>query len=118
MPNSKDFLYDINSPISWDDQVYEALKLFYAAYQQQATILMANSLTLEQFDIFINLLPDQEKPYVAMQETKNEVPQTSEEDGGRTIWFSSLIRRLDFAVDDDMQDRAFRLIYDEEVEWE
>jgi hypothetical protein len=78
--------------------------------------LEANEHTFSQFDFLTNVMPGEKQRCTKIDDVK-----TSKNDKNEDITldsFTSLCASVDFATDNRLKDKEFRLVYDDEDDWD
>ena len=96
----------------WDSTVFGAIKNFYDTFTFKPNIMQANEHTFSQFDFLANVRPGDKQHII------NEKGEKASEDEEVSIGgFGCKLTDIDFAIDNQLQDKTFCLIYDDDVEW-
>jgi len=102
----------------WSSALADAIKDFYSTNTLYPNILEANEYTFSQFDFLTNIMPD-ERQNVVIEDSlagTRSLPNCSEK-----ILLSGYNNNdadIDFAVDNQLADKEFRLVYDDDPEWD
>jgi hypothetical protein len=103
----------------WTHTLADAIDDFYKIYRYYPNILEANDHTLSQFDFLVNINPD-ERQHVVQDDDVTGI--TKLPDKTENIVLNSFdycnIADIDFAIDNQLADKAFRLVYDDDPEWD
>ena len=103
----------------WSETLAEAIKDFQSVYTFYPNILQANDHTFSQFDFLANVVPN-ERQRVTI--TDDVTGTTKLADETEDIYLSGFDfcdeADIDFAVDNHLTDKEFRLVYDDEPEWD
>jgi len=103
----------------WSDTLASSINDFYKTYTFYPNILEANDHTLSQFDFLTNVRPDERLRVSGKDDISGitKLPAETEEIKLNSFSFYDAAD-LDFAVDNQLADKEFRLIYDDEPEWD
>jgi hypothetical protein len=109
-------LYLIEKWVDWNRLISDAIHDFFSSFSYYPNILEANEHTFSQFDFLVNEMPDEKQNAQRMDDGK-----TSKADENEYISLSSFensCASVDFAVDNQLKDKEFRLVYDDEADWD
>ena len=103
----------------WADTLADAIMDFHNAYTYYPNILEANDHTFSQFDFLANVVPDERQRVVHEDDVTGikRLPSETENILLRSFSFYDAAD-LDFAVDNELADKKFRLVYDDEPDWD
>ena len=103
----------------WSDTIAGAMKDFYSVYSLYPNILEANDHTFSQFDFLVNVDPAERKHVASKDDVTGiiRIPGKVENISLNGFDFND-DADIDFAVDNELSDRDFSLIYDDEPEWD
>ena len=103
----------------WSDTIANAIENFYSVYSYYPNILEANDHTFSQFDFLVNVKPDERQRVADLDDVTGikRLPDETENILLKSFDFHD-DADIDFAVDNQLTDRKFRLIYDDEPEWD
>lgn len=95
----------------------EAIEDFYVSFSIHPIILEANLHTHSQIDFLVNVVPGEKEKLHHVNELTHEVsyPKLNEKVGINQ--FSTTNCSLEFAVDDQLEDKEFVLVYDSDPDW-
>ena len=103
----------------WADTVADAVRDFYNVYTFYPNILEANNYTFSQFDFLTNVVPSERQRAVRHDDAEEIKGLPDETENIRLCSFSFRnTADIDFAVDNKLADKEFRLVYDDEPEWD
>jgi hypothetical protein len=110
--------YNLTKWTEWNSSLAKTIDDFYVSYSFYPNILEANRYTYSQIDFLINVIPGEKQKLYRNEELLNQrlIPAESEEVG--IIAYESDNGNVDFAIDEDLRDKEFLLIYDSDPEWE
>ena len=103
----------------WNHTLAEAINDFYRVYVFYPNILAANDYTFSQFDFLTNVRPD-ERQYVSCKDDitgLKKLPKENEEIKLSSFSYDEKAD-LDFAIDNQLADKEFRLVYDDDPDWD
>ena len=103
---------------TWSDTLAVAIKDFHSVYTLYPNILEANDYTFSQFDFLVNINP-YERECVRLEDSITgamKLPNQAEIISLKS--FDCQNADINFAVDNQLADKQFRLIYDDEPEWD
>ena len=103
----------------WSDTIADAIRDFCSVYTFYPNILEANDHTFSQFDFLVNIMPNERQRVVCTDDVTGttKLPDEIENILLRSFDFCDEAD-IDFAVDNQLADKKFRLIYDDEPEWD
>jgi len=103
----------------WSNTIADAIRDFYTVYSFYPNILEANDHTFSQFDFLANVVPNERQCVTTTDDVTGTTKLADETDD---IYLSSFDfcdeADIDFAVDHHLPDKKFRLVYDDEPEWD
>lgn len=96
----------------WNSFLDHSIDDFSQSFSFHPNILEANQHTYSQIDFLTNVVPGEKDKLYRNDELTEKVlkPQPNEDVG--VSGFNSAACSLDFAVDNNLNDREFRLVYD------
>lgn len=110
--------YTMKQWTEWNLFLEYSIDDFFQSFSFHPNILEANEHTHSQIDFLTNVLPGEKDNLYRLDElTGNILKPLPDEDVG-VSGFNSSACSLDFAVDNNLNDREFRLVYDSDPEWE
>ena len=109
--------YTINQWVKWNRRLSEAIEDFYASFSIHPIILEANLHTQSQIDFLVNVVPGEKEKLHHVNELTNEVSYLKFNEKVGINQFSTGNCSLEFAVDDQLEDKEFVLVYDSDPEW-
>jgi len=106
----------------WNKTLASAIDDFCCTYLYNPNILEANDHTLSQFDFLVNFKPN-ERQRVFREDDFTGLKITPDETENIVLNSFSYCDidcdiDIDFAVDNRLSNREFRLVYDDEPEWD
>ena len=103
----------------WSDILADAIDNFYTTHSLYPNILQANDYTFSQFDFLVNIMPDEKQKVVREDDVTGtmELPDKTEDIYLKSFDYCDLAD-IDFAVDNLLADKEFKLVYDDEPEWD
>ena len=103
----------------WSDTLADAIKDFHNIYTYYPNILQANDHTFSQFDFLTNVVPDERQRVVHEDDITGvkTLPDETENILLRGFNFCNAAD-IDFAVDNQLADKEFRFVYDDEPDWD
>jgi len=110
--------YNLAKWTDWNSSLAETMDDFCNVYSFYPNILEANSYTYSQIDFLINVIPGEKQKLYRNDELLNQrqIPAETEEVG--VIAYESDVGNVDFAIDEKLGYKEFRLVYDSDPEWE
>jgi hypothetical protein len=106
--------YDIKEWAKWDAIVFDSVKNFSETFSCKPNILQANEHTFSQIDHLTNIRAGYKRNVIDTR-TGNKA---DEKDEVKLDGFECELASIDFACDNQLVDNEFRLIYDNEPEWD
>ena len=105
--------------MKWSDTIAAAIEDFQSVYTFYPNILEANDHTFSQFDFLVNIIPNERQRVVHKDDITGiiKLPDKTENIFLRSFDFCDEAD-IDFAVDNHLADKDFRLVYDDEPEWD
>jgi len=115
----KKYLIKESEWANWSDTLANAIKDFYDIFKLYPNILQANDYTFSQFDFLTNVDSDERQRVLHEDDItgKTRLPDKTEEIILNSFNYCEKAD-LDFAVDNQLANKEFRLIYDDEPEWD
>lgn len=110
--------YTLSKWTEWHKQINESISEFYGLFSFYPNILEANRHTHSQIDFVTNINPEERKKLLQKNSMTGEILKPKE---GEEVGISAFIVvncELDFAVDEKLEDREIRLVYDSDPDWE
>jgi len=105
----------------WSNTIADAIKDFCSVYTFYPNILEANDHTFSQFDFLANINPVDRQRVIREEDILGirfkVLPDETENIYLNCFDFSNKAD-IDFAVDHHLADKEFRLVYDDEPEWD
>jgi len=103
----------------WSETLANAIKDFHITYSLYPNILQANDYTFSQFDFLVNINPAERQQVVVEDDLTGimKLPNKKENIILSGFDFRNLAD-IDFAVDNQLTDKEFRLVYDDDPEWD
>lgn len=111
-------VYTLTQWIYWNLFLENSIDDFFQSFSFHPNTLEANKHTHSQIDFLTNVVPgEKDKLYRKDELTEAVLKPLPDEDVG-VSGFNSSACSLDFAVDNNLNDREFRLVYDSDPEWD
>lgn len=105
--------YNIEKWTNWHHNIHIAIKGFYTKYNFYPNILEANKHTYSQIDFLVSIIPEEKEKIVNIETLKH--PEQDEMIGISS--FQDVNCLIDFAVNEKLKDKYFKLIYDSNPDW-
>ena len=105
----------------WSDTIADAIKDFCSVYTFYPNILEANDHTFSQFDFLANINPDDRRRVTREEDIiglKFKVFPDETENINLSVFNFGNETGLDFAIDNHLPNKEFRLVYDDDPEWD
>jgi hypothetical protein len=102
----------------WSKTLADAIDDFQTFCTYYPNILEANDHTFSQFDFLTNVDPNERQNVSCMDDITGKIKYPDETEKILLRSFSYCNADIDFAVDNQLADKQFRLVYDDEPEWE
>ena len=103
----------------WADTLADAIMDFHNAYTYYPNILEANDHTFSQFNFLTNVVPGERQYCTYKNDITGKKRLPDETEYIRLCCFRLYgADDLDFAVDNELADKEFRLVYDDEPDWD
>lgn len=110
--------YTLTRWTEWNLFLAQSIEDFFQSFSFYPNILEANNHTHSQIDFLTNVVPgEKDKLYRKDELTNSKLKPLPGEDVCVSVFKSSACS-LDFAVDNNLNDREFRLNYDSNPEWD
>lgn len=110
-------IYLIDKWTDWSHTLSKSIDSFYIDFSYYPNILEANNHTYSQFDFLINEMPNEKEKVNRLNELTDKIEKPNENDYIMISTFETIKTSVDFAMDDNLKDKEFRLIYDSDPEW-
>jgi len=110
--------YSLAKWTEWNSSLAKTIDDFYATYSFYPNILEANRYTFSQFDFLINMIPGEKQKLYRMDELTNKRIEPQEMEEVSIFSYKSDFGSVEFAIDEDLGDKEFLLIYDSDPDWE
>lgn len=101
----------------WNSSFAETIEDFYASYSFYPNILEANSYTYSQIDFLFNVIPGEKQKLHRIDELTNKIIQPQEIEEVSIFSYKSDFCSVEFAIDENLSDKDFLLIYDSDPDW-
>ena len=103
----------------WSETLADAIDDFHIVYSLYPNILQANDYTFSQLDFLVNITPDERKQVVIEDDITGTIslPGKTENITLKSFDYCNFAD-IDFAVDNQLADKEFKLVYDDEPEWD
>jgi hypothetical protein len=102
----------------WHDTISEAIDDFFLTFSVYPEILESNNHTFSQFDFLINITPGEIDKLKKTDELTNKTSKPSKNEYVGVSSFETKRCSLDFAVNEDLENKQFNLIYDTDADWD
>ena len=109
--------YQINGWVNWNSMLSDSIDDFKATYSLNPNILEANRYTYSQIDFLINVIPGEKQKLHRTDELTNKRIEPKEIEEVSIFLYESDFYSVEFAIDEKLSDKEFRLIYDSDPEW-
>lgn len=106
--------YRIEEWTDWKNQIDQSVKVFQATHSVYPNILQCNEHTASQFDHLVNMVAGEREK---VSHSKTGKPPKDGEDISLDAFMGEGYL-LTFALDEELPDQVFRLVYDDNPEWE
>ena len=106
--------YPINEWTKWNSIVFDAIHNFHNTFSVKPNIMQANEHTYSQFDFLTNVTPGEKQNLISEEKSG----QISEDEDVSLVGYICKLTDIDFAIDNQLQDKTFCLVYDDEAEWD
>ena len=109
--------YSLTRWTEWNLILSDSIEDFKCTYSLNPNILEANRYTYSQIDFLINIIQGEKQKLYRKDELLNQrlIPADTEEVG--IIAYESDNANVDFAIDENLSDKEFLLIYDSDPDW-
>jgi len=111
-------LYLINKWTDWNHTLSDSIDNFYIEFLYYPNILEANNHTYSQFDFLINEIPNEKERVNRLNELTNKIEKPKENEYIGISTFKTIKASVDFAIDNNLKDKEFKLIYDSDPDWD
>ena len=109
--------YTIEKWTEWNVLFSDAIDDFKQAYSFAPNILEANRHTHSQIDFLTNVVPGEKDKLTRRDEQTNEVYKPGKNEEVKVSAYANHLTSIDFAVDENLLDKEFVLIYDSDPDW-
>ncbi len=106
--------YRIDEWTDWKNQIDQSVKVFHSTHSVYPNIFQCNEHTASQFDHLVNMVAGEREQ---VSHAKTGVPPKDGEDISLDA-FVGAEYLITFALDEELPDQVFRLVYDNDPEWE
>ncbi len=106
--------YRIDEWTDWKNQIDQSVKVFRATHGVYPNILQCNEHTASQFDHLVNMVAGEREK---VSHSKTGVQPKDCEDISLDAFMGGGYL-ISFALDEELPDQIFRLVYDDDPEWE
>ena len=110
-------IYTVDKWIDWHETLSFSIDDFFATFSYYPNILEANDYTHSQFDFLTNEISDEREKVLKINDITNEIEDVSDNENIGLSAYTTDNASVEFAVDVNLNDREFRLIYDSEPDW-
>ncbi|WP_055431322.1 hypothetical protein [Candidatus Symbiothrix dinenymphae] len=98
----------------WSHAIADAIDDFFVSFAYSPEILAANDWTFSQFDFFVNVMHGEKEKCIP----RDDKAAIAGKNGQISLCsFDKAGTSLRFAVDNQLKDKTFRLIYDDDADW-
>jgi predicted oxidoreductase (fatty acid repression mutant protein) len=111
-------IYLIDKWTDWNLTISNSINNFYENFSYYPIILEANSHTNSQIDFLINEIPNEKEKDYKINELTNMLEQPYENQYIKISSFDTTKASVEFAEDNNLKDKQFRLIYDSDPDWD
>ena len=113
--------YEILRWNDWDHILARSIDDFFQTYHVYPNILLANKYTYSQIDFITTINPEKEKnAYLIVDDKIGEYLESLTKDKNEAVGLTSFQKKLcelDFAVENELKDKEFALVFDDNPEW-
>lgn len=113
--------YEILRWNDWDHIIARSIDDFFQTFSIYPNILLANKYTYSQIDFITTINPEKEKNANRIVDDKIgeylESLMTDKNEGVGLTSFQKKLCELDFAVEKELKDKEFALVFDDNPEW-
>jgi hypothetical protein len=102
---------------AWNKNISDAIDNFFASFSYYPDILEANDYTYSQIDFLINEIPGEKQNLRKIDDFSNKEPIPLQDEYVKISGFDNIKASLEFATDNELKDKEFRLIYDSDPDW-
>ena len=110
--------YLIDKWTDWNHKLSKSIDDFYLNFAFYPNILEANNHTYSQFDFLINEMPSEKENVNKLNELTNKTEKLNKNEYVIISSFKTSKASVDFAIDFNLNDKEFRLIYDSDPDWD
>jgi len=110
--------YSISTWTKWNATFSDAIDEFFALYTYYPNILQSNRHTFSQIDFLVNEMPNEKHRVLRKDFLSNKQIEPMEGEFIALVSFENSKCTVDFAIDNNLEDRAFVLIYDSDPDWD
>jgi len=111
-------IYLIDKWTDWNHSLSKSIDSFYIDFSYYPNILEANNHTYSQFDFLINEMPNEKEKVNRLNELTNKIEKPNKNEYIGISTFETIKTSVDFAIDNNLKDKEFRLIYDSDPDWD
>lgn len=109
--------YKIEKWTKWNSFLNDSIGDFYNSFSIYPNILEANGHTHSQIDFLTNVIPEEKERLRMKDKLTDKFIKPQQDDEVKISSFVTGTVELDFAVDEKLDDRVLRLVYDSEPDW-
>jgi len=110
-------MYLIDKWTDWNSRLFESIDDFFENFSYYPNIIEANNHTYSQFDFLVNEMPTEKQRVAKLNELTNIFEKPNSNEYISLSGFNTLKTSVEFAVDEKMKNKEFRLIYDSDPDW-
>jgi hypothetical protein len=113
-------LYTIreNEWTGWNKTISDSIDDFFASYSYYPNILEANDYTYSTIDFLVNEMPGEKQNVSKTDGFSNKKTIPSQDEYVKLSGFNNITASLEFATDNELKDKEFRLIYDSDPDFD
>jgi hypothetical protein len=101
----------------WNSTFAKTIDDFYVSYSVYPNILEANRYTYSQIDFLFNVIPGEKQKLHRIDELTNKIIQPQEIEEVSIFSYKSDFCSVEFAIDENLSDKDFLLIFDSDPDW-
>ncbi len=109
--------YKLEKWTEWNSFLNDSIGDFYNSFSIYPNILEANGHTHSQIDFLTNVIPEEKERLRKKDELTDKFIKPQQDEEVEISSFKTGTVELDFAVDEMLDDRVLRLVYDSEPDW-
>ena len=109
--------YKIHLWTKWGELLNDAIERFSKKHSFLPNIIEANNHTYSQFDFVTNINDAERENVSRIDDSRSRILPVDGEEINIGSYQNDLTS-LEFAIDEELEDKEFRLIYDSDPDWE